>query len=303
MNIKTYQTYLFRLPGIIIIFYFMIFISAFGMNSTESISAFTEKTRDSQESKTFCPSLKLYAIQTNVTDLDRAVSFYEDLGFFLVTKDHFPRVAPMKNNSTLLVLHKVEKLAPTDPEGARATLNLAVKNLDVIINKFKTKGIKIIHQEPQKAAIGFWKAIVDPFGNIINLIELNRPLENLEKPRVNNISIVGTDIDQAVHFYSNLLGLDIFSVKYYPVIPLKVEGVVNNIALHATADKTVEKIYPNGTQTFLVFEVQDLISTLEYLKSKGVELLHDTPQQATVGIYVAFRDPFGLVHEALELKK
>ena len=32
------------------------------------------------------------------------------------------------------------------------------------------------------------------------------------------------------------------------------------------------RVYPDGTQTFLVFEVEDLITSMEYLKSKGVEL-------------------------------
>ena len=70
----------------------------------------------------------VYAIQTNVTDLDKAVSFYKDLGFNLLTKDHFPRVAPTINGDTMLVLHKVEEIIPTDPEGARTVLNMLVKN-------------------------------------------------------------------------------------------------------------------------------------------------------------------------------
>ena len=246
---------------------------------------------------------KVYGIQTNVTDLDEAVEFYEFLGFELISRDYFPQVAPMMNDETMLVLHRVDKVTPTDPNGARTTLNMAVKDLDSIIKHFTNRGIEIIHNEPQKAAIGEWKAIRDPFGNVVNLIEPNRDMGDLEKPKVNNVSIVGTDIDQAVRFYSNVMGFDIFSVKFYPVIPLSVEGVVTNIALHATAEKDVEKFYPEGTQTFLVLQVDDLISSMDYLKSKGVEFLHDTPQQAVPGIYTAFKDPFGLVHELLELKE
>ena len=245
---------------------------------------------------------KVYGIQTNVTDLDEAVGFYESLGFTLVSRDYFPRVAPMMNGETMLVLHRVENMTPTDPAGARTTLNLAVKNLDGIIDALEDKGIEIVHEERQVAAIGILKAIRDPFGNVINLIELNYDVGDLEKPKVNNVSIVGTDIDEAVHFYSNVLGFDIFSVKFYPVIPLSTEGVVTNIALHATAEKNVEKVYPDGTQTFLVIQVDDLVSAMEYMKSKGVEFIHETPQQAAPGIYAAFKDPFGLVHELLETR-
>jgi catechol 2,3-dioxygenase-like lactoylglutathione lyase family enzyme len=263
--------------------------------------AASEEGGDNVDLKSVNP--KVYGIQTNVTDLDEAVGFYEALDFTLVSRDYFPRVAPMMNGNTLLVLHRVEKETPTDPNGARTSLNMAVKSLDAIIDTLAKQGIEIIHEEPQVAAIGIWKAIRDPFGNIINLIEHNHDVGNLEKPKVNNVSIVGTDIDRAVHFYSNVLGLDIFSVKYYPVIPLSVEGAVTNIALHAIAEKIVEKVYPDGTQTFLVFEVSDLSAAMDYLMNKGVEFLHDMPQQAAPGIYVAFKDPFGLVHELLELNK
>ena len=246
---------------------------------------------------------KIYAVQTNVTDLNRAVEFYQELGFELSTRDYFPRVAPMMNGKTMLVLHHVEKATPTGPSDARTTLNMAVRHLDSIVNEFKNNGIEIIHEEPQEAAIGKWKAIRDRSGNIINLIEPNRDIGDLEKPRVNNVSIVVTDMDRAVDFYCNKLGFDIFSVTYYPpVIPLRTKGVISNIALHESAEKNGQRDYPNGTQTFLVIQVDDLVASMDVLKTKGVEFLHDTPQQAAVGIYAAFRDPFGLVHELLEIR-
>ncbi len=46
----------------------------------------------------------------------------------------------------------------------------------------------------------------------------------------------------------------------------------------------------------------DLESSLKDLKSKGVELIHETPQDCPVGVYAAFRDPFGNVHELIEFR-
>jgi hypothetical protein len=39
------------------------------------------------------------------------------------------------------------------------------------------------------------------------------------------------------------------------------------------------------------------------MKSKGVDFIFSEPQKINVGSFVAFRDPFGNVHELIELKK
>ena len=277
----------------------IIFLSIFLMISTSVYKVSGQKV----ELKKFNIKPKIYAVQINVTDLDQAVEFYKDLGFEIITKDYYPRVAPMLNGKTMLALHKVDKRTPTDPNGARTTLNLIVKDLSSKITELENKGIKIIHKASQKAAVGIWKAILDPFGNIVNLIENENFKGNLDRPKVYNISVVVTDMDRAVDFYDNILGFDIFSVKYYPpVVPLKTEGVISSIALHESADKPAVKKYPDGTQTFLVMQVDNLNATINYLKEMGVEFIHNTPQQAAIGIYAAFKDPFGLIHELVELK-
>lgn len=274
------------------LFYFIIILSA-----ANNLSA------QSRELAEINVKPKVYAVQINVTDMDKAIEFYKELGFDVITKDYYPRVVPIINGKTMIPLHKVDKITPTNPKGARTTLNVIVKKLDSKISELEKKGIKIIHKTPQKAAVGIWKAIQDPFGNIVNLIENENYQGNLERPKVQNVSIVVTDMDKALDFYDNLLGFDILSVKYYPpVVPLKTEGAISNIALHQSAEKLASKEYPDGTQTFLVIKVDNLASAMNYLKDKGVEFIHNTPQQAAIGIYAAFKDPFGLIHELVELK-
>ena len=56
-------------------------------------------------------------------------------------------------------------------------------------------------------------------------------------------------------------------------------------------------VYPDDTQTFWVFDVSNLSAAMDYLMSEGVESLPDMPQQAAPGMYMAFKDPFGPVHE------
>ena len=60
--------------------------------------------------------------------------------------------------------------------------------------------------------------------------------------------------------------------------------------------------YPDDVQTMVVWRTSDLVGTMAQMKSKGVEFIFSEPQQINVGRFVAFRDPFGNVHELIELK-
>jgi hypothetical protein len=51
-----------------------------------------------------------------------------------------------------------------------------------------------------------------------------------------------------------------------------------------------------------VWETKDHADGIEQMKSKGVEFIYSEPQEINVGSFVAFRDPYGNVHELIELK-
>ena len=61
--------------------------------------------------------------------------------------------------------------------------------------------------------------------------------------------------------------------------------------------------YPDDVQTMVVWQTDDLAGTMQHMKSKGVEFISSEPQKINVGSFVAFRDPFGNVHELIELQK
>ena len=61
--------------------------------------------------------------------------------------------------------------------------------------------------------------------------------------------------------------------------------------------------YANDVQTMVVWQTQDLAASMTEMKSKGVEFIFTEPQKINVGNFVAFREPFGNVHELIELNK
>lgn len=74
------------------------------------------------------------------------------------------------------------------------------------------------------------------------------------------------------------------------------------LILH-NAKNPAEIGYPDDVQTMVVWQTQDLAATMAQMKSKGVEFIVSEPQEINVGSFVAFRDPFGNVHELIELLK
>lgn len=119
-------------------------------------------------------------------------------------------------------------------------------------------------------------------------------------PRVCVIQVNVTDMERAIEFYCDTIGFEVSSKEYYPaIVSLKHEPIPFILNL---VEKPVEIDYPRQAQSLLNIQTESLATAMEVLKAKGVEFVHDTPQPCPVGVYAAFRDPFGNVHELLEFR-
>jgi catechol 2,3-dioxygenase-like lactoylglutathione lyase family enzyme len=108
------------------------------------------------------------------------------------------------------------------------------------------------------------------------------------------------DMDKAIDFYSNKLGFAVHSRKLYPqMVRLEHEHIALILFL---VPKPVTFDYPRVAQRLLNFETRNLAASMNELRSRGVQFIHSHPQPCPVGAYVAFRDPFGNVHELLEAR-
>lgn len=108
------------------------------------------------------------------------------------------------------------------------------------------------------------------------------------------------DLDLAIDFYCNKLGFEIENRRRYPVqVFLKNNDI--RLSLFKVLHPTLHR-YPNEAQTLLSIEVEHLTDLMERLRDLGVVLLHDQPQACPVGIFAAFSDPSGNVHELIEYR-
>jgi len=118
---------------------------------------------------------------------------------------------------------------------------------------------------------------------------------------MNQINV--TDMDQAIAWYTEMLGFSVSEDNYFP--PKAVDLVQNGnirLILYLT-DKPTKIDYPNVAQSIIIFKTDNLVFTCKELQDKGVEFIYPKPIKFPSGLFNAFRDPFGNVHEMVQLDK
>lgn len=120
-------------------------------------------------------------------------------------------------------------------------------------------------------------------------------------PKIFVVQINVTDIAEALDFYCAKLGFKVTGDSFYPEIVELLHQDTDRVPLILSRVNSRSKVtYPEGTQTLISLQTDDLVLTLRVLREKGVKILHDTPQHFPGGIYAAIEDPFGNVLEYCE---
>lgn len=115
--------------------------------------------------------------------------------------------------------------------------------------------------------------------------------------RVNHLGILVEDLDEAVRSFTENLGLSLDHVERY--------GEELDIAFLPCGETLVELIKPLTGEGWnaeylreqgpgiqhVAFEVEDLETALEELKSRGVDPMGDAPLPGAGGMRIAFLDP------------
>ncbi|MEJ2264176.1 MAG: methylmalonyl-CoA epimerase [Anaerolineales bacterium] len=131
--------------------------------------------------------------------------------------------------------------------------------------------------------------------------------------RVEHIAIVVEDIEEALKFWRDALGLELHQVEEVP----EQESVV---AFLPVGDGEIELVKPTTEESgiarylhkrgpgihHICFEVDDIQATLDNLKQKGVRLINEETMTGSGGKKMAFIHPestHGVLVELYELKK
>ena len=127
--------------------------------------------------------------------------------------------------------------------------------------------------------------------------------------KINHIAVVVPDVEKALMFWRDALGLDLQRVEHneregvdIAFLPVGSEGEIELIA-PTTPDSGVAKYLSKtgGGLHHLCLEVDDIAAALEGLKAKGVELINSEPRTRDDGIQYAFIHPRSTGGVLLEL--
>lgn len=129
--------------------------------------------------------------------------------------------------------------------------------------------------------------------------------------RINHIAIVVDEIEDALHFWRDALGLRVARVEEVPdqdsVVAFLPIGNMEIELVEPTSDEsgTARYLKKHGPGIHhICFEVDDIKASLESLKASGVRLINSEPVIGTSGKMFAFIHPestYGLLIELYEL--
>ena len=127
---------------------------------------------------------------------------------------------------------------------------------------------------------------------------------------LDHIGIAINDLEKALGFYRDGLGLDIDVTEDVPSQAVRAHFVETGNAklelLEATSPESpiARSIERRGAGLHhITFRVDDLVEALDYLRERGVQLIDDIPRNGAEGSLVAFVHPRSTHGVLVELKQ
>lgn len=118
--------------------------------------------------------VKICAISIYVSNMELAKQFYcEQLGF-QIAQEFDETLVELLHDGIPVILCQVELATQSNyPNQSQVVIGLQTDNLVQSITEMKDKGIEVVYNTPQPCPPGYYSAIKDPFGNIIELLEFS----------------------------------------------------------------------------------------------------------------------------------
>ncbi|MFX0185550.1 MAG: VOC family protein [Candidatus Hodarchaeota archaeon] len=115
---------------------------------------------------------------------------------------------------------------------------------------------------------------------------------------MNQINV--TNLEEAITWYTEILGFKLSKKHYYPprAVDLVQKGNVRLLLYQVQKPTMID--YPNEAQSIIIFKTDDIKKMMEELSKKGVEFLYPEIEEFPAGLFNAFKDPFGNVHEIVQ---
>lgn len=264
------------------------------------------------------PIIRTHAVKLNVTNLDKALTFYtSQLGFQVADRSGFPNSVVLETNERVkLVLNRVKKLRKASPVDTDASFTLQVNDLDQAMARMKSLKVPFAEKHPRKEGVGNAISIVDPFGRSISLMHQTIvKVEPFQEPRLYNFGFTVPEMEPARQFYTQVLGFQVRSEKYLPLdLPLGHQDKSFAFMLHYRPGirPVAGKPHQGAAFNTVVFETAQFDLAIQFLEQAKIQIIPDqsrnvtdqspnaTAEKWSQRRKLSFLDPFGNVSELVE---
>jgi lactoylglutathione lyase len=113
------------------------------------------------------------------------------------------------------------------------------------------------------------------------------------------ISIYVSNLQEAIHFYTTVLGFEV-NKQYGPKIVTLVHGDLPIVL--EESEEILNNSVGSASGVVLGLETADIYQTVRMLKEHNVDFIVDEPTDCPPGKFISFRDPFGNIFEYLQFE-
>jgi predicted enzyme related to lactoylglutathione lyase len=259
------------------------------------------------------PLFRAHGVRINVPDMEAGLAFYSGmLGFAVESREKFPATVTLKPDErhyTHITLVQQPRTGSTlYRRDTHTSFTLWTADIRAFLAKAGKARVRMMDDHVRVEQVGLAATFSDPWGATFSVMDTTaRPEPLPPEPRIYNFGLYlpMTAYAKAREFWCEKLGLVTLTDRYLPLDQAVFSADKQwGFMLHMREGAQPAKgDYPGFTMPIIQLATPDIDAALAKLKEAKAEILLDTPATDPFGRrYTAFREPFGVPVEVVEIK-
>ena len=259
------------------------------------------------------PLLRAHGVRINVPDMQAGLAFYAGvLGFAVESREKFPAAVtlrPDERHYTHITLVQQPRTGSTlYRRDTHTSFTLWTADIRAFLAKAAKARVRMMDNYVRVEQVGLAATHADPWGSTFSVMDTTMRPETLPpEPRIYNYGLYlpMNAYAKAREFWCDKLGFVTLTDRYLPLDQAVFSADKQwGFMLHMREGAQVSKgDYPGYPMPIIQLATPDLDAALAKLKDAGAEILLPSPATDVFGRrYTAFREPFGVPIEVLEVK-
>ncbi len=259
------------------------------------------------------PLFRAHGVKINVPDMEAGLAFYSGfLGFAVASREHFPAAVTLKPDGRpythLTLVSQPRTGQALHRKDSRTSFTLWTQDIRAFLARADKEQVRMLDGCVRVEQVGLAGTFADPWGTLFSVMDTTqRPDPLPPEPRIYNYGfyLPMNGYAKARAFWCDRLGMTTLMDRYLPLDQAvfsadKAWGFMLHMREGAVPAKGD---YPGYTMPVMQLATPDLDAALEKLRAAGAELLLPAPAtDAFDRRYTAFREPFGVPVEIVEIK-